>query len=358
MDLEQAKDRLEYLITEVDKHNYNYYVLDRPIISDANFDKLLKEIIGIEERFPELKRGDSPTQKVGGLASATFAPVVHAVPMLSLSNAFDEGDLLDFDRRANGLAKNKVEYVMEYKIDGLSVSLEYEKGVFVRGATRGDGFTGEDITNNLKTIKSIPHRLKKPLDIIVRGEVFIPKDEFRILNIRRQEEGMPLFANPRNAAAGSLRQLDPRITASRPLDIFIFNIEQVEDLALDTHSKGLSLIKELGIKANPLILKTVSIQDVIEMCQEWNTKRHGLNFDIDGLVIKVNSLEQRALLGNTTKSPRWSIAFKFPAEQKTSKIKDIVIQVGRTGILTPTAILEPTLVAGSVISRASLHNED
>ncbi len=358
MEFDKAKERVDYLISEINKHNYNYYVLDAPTISDYEFDQLIKELIELEGKYPDLLREDSPSQRVGGLASDSFASVTHAIPMLSLSNSFNDNDLLDFDKRIRAVLKDQVEYVVEYKIDGLSVSLEYENGLFARGATRGDGFTGEDITNNLRTIRSIPLRLNRPEDLIVRGEVFMKKHDFADLNRKRQEEGLPLFANPRNAAAGSLRQLDPKVTASRPLDIFIFNLQDIKGRFIGSHSDGLNMLAELGLKVNNLLIKTNSIQDVIDTCREWNTKRYELDFDIDGLVIKVNSLEARSVLGNTSKSPRWATAFKFPAEQKLSRIEDIVIQVGRTGILTPTAILKPTLVAGSIISRASLHNED
>lgn len=358
MEFDKAKERVDYLISEINKHNYNYYVLDAPTISDYEFDQLIKELIELEGKYPDLLREDSPSQRVGGLASDSFASVTHAIPMLSLSNSFNDNDLLDFDKRIRAVLKDQVEYVVEYKIDGLSVSLEYENGLLVRGATRGDGFTGEDITNNLRTIRSIPLRLNRPEDLIVRGEVFMKKHDFADLNRKRQEEGLPLFANPRNAAAGSLRQLDPKVTASRPLDIFIFNLQDIKGRFIGNHSDGLNMLAELGLKVNNLLIKTNSIQAVIDTCREWNTKRYELDFDIDGLVIKVNSLEARSVLGNTSKSPRWATAFKFPAEQKLSRIEDIVIQVGRTGILTPTAILKPTLVAGSIISRASLHNED
>lgn len=358
MEFDKAKERVDYLISEINKHNYNYYVLDAPTISDYEFDQLIKELIELEGKYPDLLREDSPSQRVGGLASDSFASVTHAIPMLSLSNSFNDNDLLDFDKRIRAVLKDQVEYVVEYKIDGLSVSLEYENGLFARGATRGDGFTGEDITNNLRTIRSIPLRLNRPEDLIVRGEVFMKKHDFADLNRKRQEEGLPLFANPRNAAAGSLRQLDPKVTASRPLDIFIFNLQDIKGRFIGSHSDGLNMLAELGLKVNNLLIKTNSIQAVIDTCREWNTKRYELDFDIDGLVIKVDSLEARSVLGNTSKSPRWATAFKFPAEQKLSRIEDIVIQVGRTGILTPTAILKPTLVAGSIISRASLHNED
>ncbi|NLH58513.1 MAG: NAD-dependent DNA ligase LigA [Clostridiales bacterium] len=358
MEFDKAKERVDYLISEINKHNYNYYVLDAPTISDYEFDQLIKELIELEGKYPDLLREDSPSQRVGGLASDSFASVTHAIPMLSLSNSFNDNDLLDFDKRIRAVLKDQVEYVVEYKIDGLSVSLEYENGLFARGATRGDGFTGEDITNNLRTIRSIPLRLNRPEDLIVRGEVFMKKHDFADLNRKRQEEGLPLFANPRNAAAGSLRQLDPKVTASRPLDIFIFNLQDIKGRFIGSHSDGLNMLAELGLKVNNLLIKTNSIQDVIDTCREWNTKRYELDFDIDGLVIKVDSLEARSVLGNTSKSPRWATAFKFPAERKLSRIEDIVIQVGRTGILTPTAILKPTLVAGSIISRASLHNED
>lgn len=362
MDLENIKRRIEQLREEIRHHDYQYYVLDQPIISDAEYDALMKQLIELEEKYPEFKSPDSPTQRVGGQPLKEFEPVEHTIPMLSLSNAFNEGELMDFDRRVrNALAgqiDGPIEYIVEFKIDGLSVALDYQEGRLIRGSTRGDGHVGEDVTENLKTIRSIPLVLNKPYTLQVRGEVFIPKKAFKELNEKRELEGEPTFANPRNAAAGSLRQLDPRITASRPLDIFIFNLQYIDGVQVNTHLEAMNLIKEAGLKTSPFLYKADSIHEVIKLCSEWSIKRHDLSFDIDGLVIKVNNLRQRRILGETTKSPRWAIAYKFPAEQKQTILKDIIVQVGRTGVLTPTAILEPVRVAGSLISRATLHNED
>lgn len=362
MDLENIKKQIEKLREEIRHHDYQYYVLDQPVITDAEYDDLMKQLVELEEKYPEFKSADSPTQRVGGQPLKEFEPVEHTVPMLSLSNAFSEGELMDFDRRVKnalaGRTEEPIEYIVEFKIDGLSVALDYQEGRLVRGATRGDGHVGEDVTENLKTIRSIPLVLNKPYTMQVRGEVFIPKEAFKKLNEKRELEGEPSFANPRNAAAGSLRQLDPRITASRPLDIFIFNLQYIDGVELASHLESMDIIKEAGLKVNPFLYKANSMQEVIKLCQEWSEKRHELPFDIDGLVIKLNNLEHRRILGETTRSPRWSIAYKFPAEQKQTILKDIIVQVGRTGVLTPTAILEPVRVAGSLISRATLHNED
>ena len=358
MDINKVKSEIEKLRQEIRQHDYYYYVLDQPIISDAEYDSLMRRLIELEEKYPELVTPDSPTQRVGGKPLEGFATVEHPVPMLSLANAFDEGELRDFDRRVCNTVGENVEYTVEYKIDGLSVALWYQDGIFIRGATRGDGRTGEDITENLKTIRSIPLRLNKPYTLEVRGEVFISKKDFEELNAERRSKDLPLFANPRNAAAGSLRQLDPRITASRPLDIFVFNLQHIDGMMPDTHWEALHLINELGLKISPYLYRTSSIEDVIAVCREWQDKRHTLSFEIDGMVIKVNNFEHREILGNTSKSPRWAIAYKFPAEQKETIIRDIIVQVGRTGVLTPTAIFDPVPIAGTVVSRATLHNED
>lgn len=362
MGLEDIKKQIEKLREEIRRHDYQYYVLDQPVISDAEYDSLMKQLIELEEKYPEFKSPDSPTQRVGGEPLKEFETVEHSIPMLSLSNAFDEGELIDFDRRVRraleGRLEEPVEYVVEFKIDGLSVALDYQEGRLIRGATRGDGHIGEDVTENLKTIRSIPLVLNKPYTMQVRGEVFIPKEAFKKLNEQRELEGEPTFANPRNAAAGSLRQLDPRITASRPLDIFIFNLQYIDGVQVDTHLESMDIMREAGLKVSPFLYKTDSMQKVIEVCREWSEKRHELPFDIDGLVIKVNNLRHREILGQTTRSPRWAIAYKLPAEQKQTVLKDIIVQVGRTGVLTPTAILEPVRVSGSLISRATLHNED
>lgn len=358
MDREKIRQQIEDLRDKIRYHDYRYYVLDQPEITDSEYDQLVRQLIELEEQYPEFYSPDSPTQRVGGVPVQAFGTVVHSHPMLSLANAFSKEELLDFDRRVRKMVGDEVEYVVEFKIDGLSVSLEYENGRLVRGATRGDGQIGENVTENLKTIRSIPLKLNKPYSMIVRGEVFMPKDHFVKLNKQRELEGLPTFANPRNAAAGSLRQLDPRVTAFRHLDIFLFNLEYVSEHTIESHMQTMEIMKEAGLKISPFLYKTSSMEEIVELCQEWADKRHDLAFDIDGLVIKVNSMAQRQQLGSTSKTPRWAIAYKFPAQQEETRIRDIEIQVGRTGVLTPTALLDPVVVAGSTVSRASLHNED
>lgn len=360
MEKEQATKRMEELRATINDHNYNYYVLDNPKITDAEYDRLMNGLVALENIYPEMITADSPSQRVGGAPAQGFQSVRHLAPMLSLGNAFNEQELRDFDRRVkNGLDGQPVEYVAELKIDGLAVSLLYENGLLMRGATRGDGEIGEDITQNLKTIVSIPLRLRETLALLeVRGEAFMPKKEFVRLNEERDEAGEPAFANPRNAAAGSLRQLDPRVAADRALDIFLYALGQVEGRQVADHLDGLEMLKDLGFKVNPHIRKFSDIDGVIAYCQEWAGKRHDLPYEIDGIVIKVNSLNQQDRLGFTSKSPRWAVAYKFPAEQAITKVRDIFVRVGRTGVLTPTAVLEPVKVAGSTVSNATLHNED
>lgn len=360
MDRVEAEKKVRQLIDLINEHNYNYYVLDNPTVSDAEYDKLMNQLIDLERAYPELSLPDSPTQRVGGQPAAGFSAVSHLVPMRSLSNAFTEADLLDFDRRVrSGLGGAQVEYIVELKIDGLAISLLYENGLLVRGATRGDGEVGEDITGNLRTIKSIPLRLKQPVALLeVRGEAYMPKKEFARLNEEREEAGEPTFANPRNAAAGSLRQLDPRVTATRALDAFLYGIGRADGLDLQGHQAGLNELKSLGFKINPSIKAFSNISEVIEYCQAWTEKRHHLPYEIDGMVIKVNDLRQQAELGATSKSPRWAIAYKFPAEEVETVVRDIYVRVGRTGVLTPTASLKPVKVAGSTVSSATMHNED
>ncbi len=357
MQLQDAKKRIDAFIQQIQEHDYRYYVLDAPEITDYEYDQMMEELIQLEKEFPQFIRKDSPTQRVGGKPLSSFKSVQHTVPMLSLDNSYNKMNLIDFDNRVHRTLNEEIEYVVEFKIDGLSVALRYEKGEFVQGATRGDGYVGEDITQNLRTIKSIPLRLSQEVDIEVRGEVFISREKFEELNQNQDEKGEMIFANPRNAAAGSLRQLDPRITAQRNLDIFVFNIQQVKGLSIQSHVEGLEYLKSLGFKIS-LYEKCNNIEKAIALCEEWAEKRETLPFGIDGLVIKVNDLRQRERLGTKTKSPRWAIAYKFPAQQEKTTIKDIVVQVGRTGALTPTAILEPVKVAGSVIQRATLHNAD
>jgi DNA ligase (NAD+) len=358
MDRQQAEQRVRELHELLNQYNYEYYVLDRPSVPDAEYDRLLQELIDIEKQYPELKTPDSPSQRVGGEPLDAFKKVEHKIPMLSLGNAFNEADLRDFDRRVRQAVGDDVRYVCELKIDGLAVSLRYENGVFVQGATRGDGTTGEDITENLKTIKSIPLRLKRDVTIEVRGEAFMPKHSFEVLNEQKRAKGEEPFANPRNAAAGSLRQLDPKIAASRNLDIFLYSIADVGDTGVTSHSEGLDLLEELGFKTNKERKVCANIDEVLEYVDSWLEKRPHLPYDIDGIVIKVDSLEQQQQLGTTAKSPRWAIAYKFPAEEVVTQLLDIELSVGRTGVITPTAILAPVRVAGTTVQRASLHNED
>ncbi|EAX48987.1 DNA ligase, NAD-dependent [Thermosinus carboxydivorans Nor1] len=360
--LEQAAREAEQLRRQIHYHNHRYYVLDAPEISDAEFDALMRRLIAIEEAYPSLITPDSPTQRVGGAPAEGFDRTLHLTPMLSLANAFSAEDLRAFDNRVrSGLGVDKAEYVVELKIDGLAVNLVYEAGRLVRGATRGDGQYGEDVTANVRTIRSVPLVLPvndPPALLEVRGEVYMPRREFDRLNEERQAAGEALFANPRNAAAGSLRQLDPRVTAQRALDIFVYATGRREGLNMETHAQTLETLAALGFKVNPHYRVFGSIEEVIDYCYSWNERRVDLPYDIDGLVIKLNSLAGQARLGATAKDPRWAIAFKFPAEQATTIVEDIFVRVGRTGVLTPTAQLRPVRLAGSTVSRATLHNED
>ncbi|OPL09525.1 MAG: hypothetical protein AVO33_06945 [delta proteobacterium ML8_F1] len=332
-----------------------YHIQDAPTVSDYDYDMAVKSLVAMEREHPEWVASDSPSQRVGAGPLESFTQVRHETPLLSLDNSYDAADLEAFARRVEALA-GKVEYVLEYKIDGLSVALEYKEGLFVRGATRGDGEVGEDITQNLRTLRSIPLKLNRPLDITVRGEVYIPREKFLRLNMAQEEAGMKVFANPRNAAAGSLRQLDPRITASRPLDIFVFDILKFEGMK-GSHLENLEMLDSLGFrisKAYPY----AGIREIVEKIDYYSSLRHDLDFEIDGLVIKVNDLELRNRLGYKSNSPRWAIAYKFPPQGQQTLLEDIVVQVGRTGVLTPTAVLKPVKVAGSVVGRATLHNQD
>lgn len=358
MTLQDDKKRSDKLKDLLNQYSYEYYTLDKPTVPDAEYDKLMQELLGLEEKHPDLVTTDSPTQRVGGEPLASFEKVEHRVPMLSLGNAFNEEDLRDFDRRVRQDSSESVSYVCELKIDGLAISLRYEDGLFVQGATRGDGTIGEDITTNLRTIKSIPLRLKENIDIEVRGEAYMPKRSFEAVNKEREANGEELFANPRNAAAGSLRQLDPKIAAKRNLDIFLYGIGSTEGLPIDSHSDGLDYLERLGFKTNPERRRCANIEEVLKFIEGWTEKRPNLPYEIDGIVIKVDSFEQQEQLGTTAKSPRWAIAYKFPAEEVMTKLIDIELSVGRTGVVTPTAILEPVRVAGTTVKRASLHNED
>ncbi|CEG25406.1 NAD-dependent DNA ligase LigA [Bacillus sp. B-jedd] len=358
MDLQTAESKIRELQTLLHQYGYEYYVLDKPSVPDAEYDRLLRELIELEEKFPQFKTPDSPTVRVGGAILDMFEKVRHKSPMLSLANAFNEDDLRDFDRRVKQGAGGPVQYVCELKIDGLAVSLTYGDGRFVLGATRGDGTIGEDITANLRTIKSIPLRLRENVSLEVRGEAFMPKRSFEKLNKLKDERGEEPFANPRNAAAGSLRQLDTSIAASRKLDIFLYGLGNAEELGVESHSEALDYLDRLGFKTNKERHKCASIEEVIDYVNGWVERRPNLDYDIDGIVVKVDSLEEQEQLGTTAKSPRWAIAFKFPAEEVVTTLLDIELSVGRTGVVTPTAILEPVRVAGTTVQRASLHNED
>jgi len=358
----EIRERVEYLRCELERHNYLYYVKDAPEISDAEYDRMMQELIRYETDYPELRTEDSPTQRVGGAPLSAFDSVRHRVPLLSLDNAFGPDDLRAFDERVRrGLGTSgPLEYMAELKIDGLTVALTYENGRLIQAATRGDGATGEDVTANVKTIKSIPLKLANGdgVNLAVRGEVYLPKAEFEKLNERRAQAGEPLFANPRNAAAGSLRQLDPRVTASRPLDAFFYDILYIEGRQVDTQSEGFKVLEEYQLKINPHAKLCAGIDEVIAFCNYWTEHRYELPYDIDGVVVKLNSLAGQEELGYTAKAPRAKIAFKFPAEQVETRVEDIIVNVGRTGAVTPTAVLTPVRVAGSTVSRATLHNED
>ncbi|KON85309.1 NAD-dependent DNA ligase LigA [Rossellomorea marisflavi] len=358
MERQSAEKRVQELHETLNQYNYEYHVLDKPSVPDSEYDQRLRELIELEDQFPDLKSPDSPTQRVGGAILDFFEKVEHRTPMLSLGNAFNEQDLRDFDRRVRQAVGDDFSYVCELKIDGLAVSLRYEGGRFVQGATRGDGSIGEDITSNLKTIRSIPLKVKETAAFEVRGEAFMPKRSFEALNAAKEERGEEPFANPRNAAAGSLRQLDPKIAASRNLDIFLYALAEIGDMGIESHSEGLDRLDELGFKTNPERKRCATIEEVLEYVEEWTQGRPDLSYDIDGIVIKVDALDQQSELGTTAKSPRWAIAFKFPAEEVVTILKDIELSVGRTGVVTPTAILEPVRVAGTTVQRASLHNED
>ncbi len=350
-------ERMEELISILNNANYNYYVLDNPTITDQEFDKYLNELIMIENKHPEWARDDSPSKRVGGAVLDKFEKVRHKIPMMSLQDVFNLEEVADFGRRIRNEHVNP-EYVCELKIDGLSVSIQYENGVLVRAATRGDGTVGEDITNNVKTIKSVPLVLKDKIDIEVRGEIYMSKDTLKKLNEERAKNNEPLLQNPRNAAAGSVRQLDSRVAAKRNLDVFIYHLPNPEDYNIKTHNEALEFMKSLGFKVNPNNRKVHSIEEVIDFISEKAEQRPSLPYEIDGIVIKVNNLAQQKKLGSTLKYPRWAVAYKFPPEEVLTRLNDIIFTVGRTGQITPNAVLDPVIVMGSTISRATLHNED
>lgn len=359
MDFKTAKKRHKQLSEEIENYNYAYYVLDNPTIEDYQYDELMQEIYRLERAYPELITPLSPSQRVGGMAESTFEKVQHTVQMGSLQDVFSFEEVRDFDNKVRIALTNPPKYIVEPKIDGLSVSLEYRDGLFVRGSTRGDGFIGEDITANLKTIKSIPLRLKKELPFIeVRGEVYMPKKSFEKL-IRQQEiDGEQPAKNPRNAAAGSLRQKDSKITAKRELDIFIFNIQQIEGAVIESHKQSLDFMKELGFKVIDGYQEYTDIDKAIDRINSIGEGRGVLAYDIDGAVIKVDNFKDRNVLGATAKVPKWAVAFKYPPEEKETTLKEIEINVGRTGALTPVAIFDPISLAGTTVSRATLHNQD
>lgn len=349
-------DRMNELIELIKKANYEYYAIDNPSITDQEYDRYMQELIKIEKMHPEWARDDSPSKRVGGEVISEFKKVIHEKPMLSLSNVFNEEEIRDFDEK---IKKEVIpNYVCELKIDGLSVSLLYKKGKLVRGATRGDGVSGEDITHNVKTIKTVPLVINKPLDIEVRGEIYMSKKSFQQLNEKRKLENQELLANPRNAAAGSVRQLDSKIAASRNLDCFIYHLPNPEDYNIKTHYEALEFMKSLGFNVNPNIELVKDVDDVLKYVEKWTKKRNELPYEIDGIVIKTNDIKQQQILGFTSKYPKWATAYKFPALEVLTKLKDIKFTVGRTGQVTPNAVLEPVRLMGSVISRATLHNED
>ncbi|HRR68450.1 MAG TPA: NAD-dependent DNA ligase LigA [Desulfomonilia bacterium] len=362
MSKETVVERINDLRKQIDYHNYRYYVLDSPEISDFEYDELMRELLRLEAENPELVTSDSPTQRVGAAPVDSFPPMAHRVPLLSIDNAMDTDELRAFHQRVVKLVgKEDVPYCCEPKFDGLAVELVYENGIFVRGGTRGDGYTGEDVTSNLKTIKSIPLKLiaEDPPDFLeVRGEVLLYKNALKALNMERSEKQEPLFANPRNAAAGSLRQLDPRITASRPLVFFSYGIVDAVSVGLDSQFDTLRRLQEYGFRVNPDIRLCHGIDEAIDLCLSMQEKRESLPYEIDGVVIKVNDIADQRVLGIKARSPRWSIAYKFPPVQATTILRKIGVQVGRTGVLTPVAVLDPVKIGGVTVSRATLHNAD
>lgn len=358
MDLITARELAQKLREQINYYSELYYEKDDPAISDYEFDKLMHQLIDIEEEYPELLTPDSPTHRVGGRASNSFEQVEHVVQMGSLQDVFSDEEVVDFDRRVREVVSDPI-YVVEPKIDGLSVSLEYRDGVLVRGSTRGDGFVGEDVTENIRTIRSVPLRLKRDIPFVeVRGEVYMPVASFEKVVAQQELKEEKPFKNPRNAAAGSLRQKNPKITAQRGLDIFVFNLQQIEGVQVSGHKESLDLLKELGFQVSPSYLAVDTIEKAIEEIRAIGQRRGEYSFDIDGAVVKVDSLAQREMLGATAKFPKWAVAFKYPPEEKITTLLDVEVKVGRTGALTPTAVFEPIQLAGTTVSRAVLHNQD
>jgi len=364
MSQKDVKDQIEKLRETIRRHDHLYYVLNKPEISDQEYDSLYRKLKDLEESHKELITPDSPTQRVGGQPIKEFPVVKHIVPMLSLDNTYSADEIREFDARVKkNLKGEKIEYVVEAKFDGVSISLLYEKGKWVLGATRGDGMQGDNVSTNLKTMRSTPLIFRDELKIVpklieVRGEVYMTNKALKRLNKEKETKGEELFANPRNAAAGSLKLLDPQIVATRGLDIYIWGIGHYEGIDFKTHAEVLEYLKKAGFRVNPHYKVCETIEEVIEYCDSWEPKRDKLEFEIDGMVLKVNSLRQQEKLGVTTKSPRWSIAYKFPAEKALTEVKDIIVQVGRTGAITPVAILAPVHLSGTTVSRATLHNFD
>lgn len=350
-------NKMNELIEIIREADYNYHTLDMPTITDQEYDNYMRELYKLEEKYPELKQDMSPTSRVGGEIIDSFKKIKHEVPMMSLSNVFNEDEIIAFDERVKKEYPNP-SYVVELKIDGLSVSLLYKKGILVRAATRGDGITGEDITHNVKTIKSIPLRLKEPLDIEIRGEIYMSKDSFNKTNEDRKKEGLELFANPRNAAAGSIRQLDSSVAAKRKLDAFLYHLPEAEKFGIYTHADALNFMKKLGFIVNPNIELVNNINELLVYVDKWTQNRASLPYEIDGIVIKLNDLNGQKKLGFTARYPKWATAYKFPATEVLTKLKEFKFTVGRTGQVTPNAILEPVLLMGSTISKTTLHNED
>ncbi len=358
MENQELQKQIERLREQINYHNEKYYTQDAPEIDDFEYDKLYRQLQTLEAQHPELITPDSPTQKVGAPAMNKFEPVVHEVPLESLHDSFSEEELRDFDRKVREVVSNP-EYIVEPKFDGLSVALEYRDGKYVRGSTRGDGLVGEDVTENIRTIRTVPLTLREPVPFLeVRGEVYMSHESFFQLCARQELSGESLFKNPRNAAAGSLRQKDPRITAQRVLDIFVFNVQQVNGESLQFHDEALNYLKRLGFTVSPFYKKCISIEEAIQEVRRIGDLRGTLGYSIDGAVIKVNSFAQRELLGSTAKFPKWAEAFKYPPEEKETKLLDIQVNVGRTGVLTPIGVFEPVLLAGTTVSRATLHNQD
>ncbi|EXJ22992.1 DNA ligase [Alkalibacterium sp. AK22] len=355
---EQASIRVDELVHLLDDYSHQYYVLDKPTIPDEEYDRLYKELVELEEAYPQLIQNHSPTQRIGGALLEGFEKVSHDTPMLSLDNAFSREDLAEFDRRVSQLVDGEYSYHCELKIDGLAVSLKYEKGRLVYAVTRGDGTVGENVTANVKTIRSIPLKLKKPLTLEARGEIYMPKTSFLKLNEQREERGEAVFANPRNAAAGTIRNLDPQVTASRNLNIFLYALANVADRPASTQDEALKLLDDIGLRTNSERQVYDSIEEVWSFVEDYQQKRTELPYEIDGIVIKVNELSKQEQAGYTVKAPKWAIAYKFPAEEARTVIRSIEWSVGRTGVVTPTAIMDPVQLAGTTVRRASLHNID